>query len=702
MGKLIKWLTISVLVVAILVTVAALIFVNVFDPNDYKAEISALVKDKTGRELHIGEDIGLTLFPRLGVELRDVTLANPPGFDKGPFAHVDDARVSVRIVPLLSKRIEVDTITVDGLDLRLQRNRDGLANWDDLLGGKQASEQAGEESGNDAALIGALRVGGLDIRDLAIDYRDLRAGTHHTLALRRLSAGEIAPGRNVPLELEVSASSDRPAMEAGIEASGTLQLGDTLQRFTLPDLRARLRLSGDDLPKQGISADLSAALFYDNAAHSLRLDKLLLTRKDLKLSGELRGDGLDGSPRTQGHLSAAPFALRDLLAELGVALDTADPRALERAAIELDVEHSGTLTRIEDLKLQLDDSKMTGKASFGTGDKAPIRFDLKVDQLDLDRYLPPAKTASAPSAAQDGSPAPLALPLKRLRRLDLDGRLHIDRLRLRGLRMEKAVLALHASKGVIQLKPLAARLYGGSLRVDAAMNVRGKQPAFSLNQRLKRIDIGPLLKDATGETPLITGAASLFAKLQTRGLADADLRRHLNGNAGFSFSNGALHGFDLAAIIRQAQAALKGQRIELSGPQKTDFAEMKGSLRIRDGIARNDDLSLKSPLLRVRGKGKIDLPNERLDYLVTAKLVGSLKGQGGADIEKLKGVPIPVRIRGPFRDPSIQPDLESIVEEAAKRKLLDKVKEKAGGKLDEVLKKAGGSGLGDALQGLFK
>jgi AsmA protein len=119
--------------------------------------------------------------------------------------------------------------------------------------------------------------------------------------------------------------------------------------------------------------------------------------------------------------------------------------------------------------------------------------------------------------------------------------------------------------------------------------------------------------------------------------------------------------------------------------QKTDFSELSASFRIADGVARNDDLSAKSPLLRLAGAGDIDIGNERLDYLLKASVVATSKGQGGGELDSLKGLTIPVRLTGPFEKPDWKIELAGLAGEAAKAKVEEK-KEELKQKVDDKLK----------------
>ncbi|HVS26087.1 MAG TPA: AsmA-like C-terminal region-containing protein, partial [Burkholderiales bacterium] len=129
--------------------------------------------------------------------------------------------------------------------------------------------------------------------------------------------------------------------------------------------------------------------------------------------------------------------------------------------------------------------------------------------------------------------------------------------------------------------------------------------------------------------------------------------------------------------------ALKGQQTQAADKsQKTDFSELKASFDIRNGVAHNDDLSMKSPLLRLSGSGDINIGEDRLNYLAKASIVESGKGQGGADISSLKGVTIPVRVSGPFKAPQYSLDFGAAATEVVKQKAEEAVK----GKLQEKLK----------------
>jgi len=141
---------------------------------------------------------------------------------------------------------------------------------------------------------------------------------------------------------------------------------------------------------------------------------------------------------------------------------------------------------------------------------------------------------------------------------------------------------------------------------------------------------------------------------------------------------------------------LKGEhRQQDDKSQKTDFSEMSGTFAIKNGIAHNSDLSIKSPLLRVGGEGDINIGEDSLNYLVRASIVGTSKGQGGRELDELKGLTVPVKVSGPMDSPAYAIDFNSMVTDVAKQK----VEERLTSELNKRLGVGGAAAAGAAAGG---
>ncbi len=716
MGKLLKWLG-GILVLVLVVAIGALFLI---DPNDYRDEIAGAVHRQTGREFAIEGDIRLSLFPWVGVELESVRLGNAAGFGTDPFLYAGAVQVRVRLLPLLHKQVEMSRVVLNGLRLNLARDAQGHTNWDDLVqrfsspsqqsATARAPAPAAAPSGSPLGALAGLSLGGISVQDAAIRWDDAQAGQRLQLKPVNLELGALAPGQAVPVKFQLGLQSSQPPAELDLRGHGQVRIAASLDRLDIAPFGLHLTATGKGVPGGKLSADLDSRARLDLARDRLALENLQLSALGLKLALVGTAEGLRSAPRFNGSLKLDPFSPRTLLGRLGVELPPmADAKALGKAALDTRVVATPHDLALDGLTLTLDDSHLGGQVKVLAFKGPVVRYGLMLDGIDVDRYLPPpAKDGGkggGTAAAGSGGATPAtaaaggsqALPLDLLRALDVAGTLKIGRLKVAGVRSQDLVLTLKAAKGRIRLHPARASLYQGSYQGDLRLDVRGKQPRFQTDERLQGVQAGPLLQDLLGQDRL-QGKADVSVRLSGRSLDPVAVRPTLNGKLAFRFADGAIEGVDIARLIREAQARIKGRSLPpANGPVQTDFTELSGTATITRGILVNKDLAGKSPLLRVSGHGRVDLPGEKLDYLLTTRIVGTLQGQGGKDLAQLKGLAIPVRIWGDFSAPRYQVRLEKVLGQAVKAKAKRKVQQK----LQQKLQKKLGTDLGNKLKGLF-
>lgn len=713
------------LVIVVLLVVAAIALPLLFDPEAFKSRLTGLVREKTGRELVIGGDIDLSVFPWLAVEVEDVRLGNAPGFGDRPFAAVREVKVGVKLLPLLRKEVEVSSVKLEGLALHLARNRAGIANWADLAGegaARGATEKgaAGAAGPSPAAApLAALRVGGVQIEDATIDWDDARSGVRYGIEDLDLEIGQVEPDRPFDIRLHGRVTSTRPAMEGTVKLEGRMQIDAGLMQIEVAGLSLDTEFSGKDLPGERLDASLALAGRLDRGAGTLSVPRLSLAVLDLRFNGDIEGKGLNGgSPQFSGHVEADEFVPREVLTKLGIELPpTSDATVLGKADFEAGFSATPTSLALDPLKLRFDDTVVEGNLRVPAFEGPTVRYRLAVDAIDVDRYLPPRQEEAGKAggkdeetkATGDGKAAPPAtpgqaaagaanaLPLEPLRRLDLDGTLTIGELKAFGLRSRNVTLTTKASKGRLRLHPATAELYEGRYAGDIRLDVRGREPVFAMDEQVTGIQAGPLLEDLTGKAAM-TGRGDVKVKLSGRGVDPERIKPTLDGNLSIAFRDGAIAGINIPRMIREARARIRGETLPPSDePNQTDFASLTATAVVKEGVLLNNDLSLQSPLLRVAGKGKVDLPRDWIDYLLTVKLVGTLEGAGGRSMEELKGVPIPVRIKGPLQSPGFNVELDKVLKKAVEKKVKKKVEEKLKKKLGDKLP----GPLGDQLKGIF-
>ncbi len=712
MKKLFKILAIAVVVVVVLIGGAAVVLPMLVDPQDIKAELSTKVKEQTGRDLNIPGEVGLSVFPWLGVKLGVVELGNAKGFSDAHFARIEKVNVRVKIMPLLSSRLEMDTVTLHGLSLNLERDKNGHTNWDDLAGKGKAEGSADSGHSDSGEAMGALAIGGLDIRNANLSFKDVQAGQAFAIKNLSMKTGPVRSGEPLDIDLGFDLNSANPPITGQVTGSAQVDVNPDAQQVKLSELKIDADLKGKTLPGGEAKVSLQAQAMFDGKKQQLNVSELLLSALDLKVSGALTASELDKGGQLAGQLEVAEFNPRTLLKALGQPeLEMADAKALTRLSLKTSLSGNNKSVSLKPLTVKLDESTLNGELRVVDIQRAALRFALALDQIDVDRYLPPPKEGEGAKAATPGAAAGKAgeLPLETLRGLDVDGTFKVGKLKVAKLNISDASVHLKANKGLIQMNPITANLYEGGYTGNIALDARKDKPKLSLDEKLAKVQIGPLLKDLQGEDKL-TGTANLSAKLTAVGTTEDAVKRTLNGNMAFQFLDGSINGVNLAEMIRSAKASiLGGKSAATSGPQKTDFAEITGTAKVKNGLVMNPDLSAKSPLLRLSGKGQASLPAETIDYKATATVVASSQGQGGKDLQDLAGVPIPVHITGTFTDPKYGLDMAALGQALVGSKVKDLVKsptavidgaKNLGGGVLDGAKKAGG-GIGGALKGLL-
>lgn len=704
-----KWIKRSLVAITVLLVVlvilAGVVLITV-DPNDYKDEISAAVEQRTGRNLEIRGDIGLSLFPRLGLELGETTLANAEGFAGDHFARVRQVDVSVALLPLLRRELEVQQVRLEGLDLNLARDADGRGNWEDLTAASAAEEAPQEETPSPEAgepvppALRGLDIAGVIVRDARVSWRDAQAGTEMRIDPFDLTLGHLRMGEEAPLETSLRLHMAEPGLDARLETQGLLMLDPSGQRYALRQMVTRMDARGEALPAP-VEARLEADLVADLASGLAKVERLNLNALETHWTGLVEVTGLNGTPRVQGELRSSRFNPRKVLAALEMEPpETADPEVLTQAALDLAFGMQGERVNVDQLLMTLDQSTLSGRMGLQGFAQPAVTFAIDLDRIDLDRYLPPTPEGesgdhggSGTGDGKTGSGAwpdtPIALPMDTLRGLDLDGTFQVDDFRVSGLQMQGVSLKVKARDGRLDVESIRGNLYDGSLEGRLGLDVRQDTPAYSAGAALSSVRIGPLLDDLTGDGKL-TGTGDVNLSLSTRGDSVRALVSALDGKGDLRFRDGAVQGINIAQVIRRAEARLRGRDLEEDAPRQTDFTELTGSFSIDDGLVRNDDLQAASPLLRVRGQGEVDLPPRRLDYRVDTSLVATLEGQGGRPLDSLRNLNLPITVQGTFDDPRIGLDLESVLKarveqeaEQARQEVEQRAREEADAVLQE-------------------
>ncbi len=660
-----------------------------FDGESLKGELSRAVLEQKQRKLDIAGKLELSVWPGIGIRLGRLTLSERGSRDE--FLALESARVEVAVMPLLSKQVKVQRIEVEGLKATLVKQKDGTLNVADLLGsdaGKHDGKEPAKGSGAGTAPL-QLDIAGIRVANAQLTWRDEKSGSSTALSNLDFATGRIqADGGNKTLTIDAlsfaaKGKSGADAFELKVEAP---RLALSPEKSGGESLSLAATLTGS-----GRNATLKLLLSgVEGNARALKVGKLAL---DL--------DARSGETAIKAHLDSAVTANAEAqtvaLEKIAGSIDLAHPQMPMK---QLKLPLAGNLradlaqqTLALELSTGFDESKIAARLNIAKFAPLALGFDLDIDQLNVDKYLPPAPAKATDKAGKAGESADGGkLDFAALKGLDVHGAIRIGSLQVSKLKLAKLNAKINIAGGRLEVAPLTLNLYegsaSGSLSLDAAGN------AVTLRQNLAGISINPLLQDLAGKD-LVAGHGSVVLDVGSRGDSVAAMKQALGGTASVSLKDGAIKGINLAQSLRDLKAKLgagEDATQQARTGDKTDFSELTASLKIANGVAHNDDLAMKSPFLRLSGAGDIDIGAGRMNYLAKASVVASSTGQGGQGLDQLKGLTVPVRVTGPFENLAYKIEFGSLVSDAAKARVEEK-KQEIKGKIEDKAR--------DKLKGLF-
>ncbi|GLH31006.1 cell envelope biogenesis protein AsmA [Pseudomonas sp. BR1R-5] len=741
-----KLLGLGLLGLLLIIVALGFALTHLFDPNDYKDEIRQLARDKAHVELTLNGDIGWSLFPWLGLELHEASIAtlNKP---KEPFADLQMLGLSVRVLPLLRREVQMSDVRVEGLNLTLNRDEQGHGNWEDIgkplpaqtdptASAPAPAEQPGAPAEGSSERAVKLDIDSLTVNNARVHFSDAKTGQSYSAESIQLSTGPIHEGANIPLKASAFLSASQPNMKARTELAGELRFDRKLKRYNFEDMRLSGETSGEPLAGKTMTFAAQGQLLVDMAANVASWNGLKISANQLRALGELNLRDLDKTPQLSGGLSIAQFDLRTFLDGVGHPLPaTNDPAAFSKLELVTRLQGTPSSLALEDLAVKLDDSTFSGRVAVEDVAKQALRVQLKADKFDADRYMPAKSEAAkgATAARQNevkqqeasaiagagSSPLPNAptqvawsndklLPVDRLRTLDLQADLAFGSLTLDKLPISDAQLQANGQGGLITLQTLRGGLYDGSFEAKGTVDVRPAVPQIGVNTKINRVPVEHFIKaEDKDQAPPVKGLLTLTSDLTATGNSQKALVDTLNGNANFTINDGVLVNANLEQQLCQAIATLN--RKTLSGEPRgkdTPFEELRGSLVVRNGVASNPDLKARIPGLTVNGHGDLDLRVLGMDYNVGVIVEGDQRAMPDPACqvnERYVGVELPLRCRGPLElgAKACRLDQDGLGKVAAKlagNRLKDKIDEK----LDEKLGDKVSPELKDALKGLFK
>lgn len=380
-----------------------------------------MVSERVGLPATV-ESLRIGFFPSPSFEIGDLAIAQPPGYGDEPFLSVGRLRLELPWGSVFGGS-RLHAVDVSNATARLAVGADGTANWS-KIGGAPAGDAAPATEAVADWFLGAL-----DVDHGIVDYRDATAGSHWQLAAIAVTARDVAPAAEFPIEISLGGIFGANTLHFAVK--GHARLDPAADRYEATTLDVRGWLGGEPLPLAG--AELTGFLAraaYDAASGVATLDAGRFNFGGVPGTFEGRLDVDEPALVADLKVATEPFAPRAPAVTFGRPLPvTTDPAAFESLQVALEAHLADGVLALDPVSGRLDDTNFEGQA-------IPARrfIRAKLDRIDLNRYVPPAaKTASQKKLTLEELVAGLA-------EFDLDAEIRIGEAKIAGATMREAVI----------------------------------------------------------------------------------------------------------------------------------------------------------------------------------------------------------------------------------------------------------------------
>ncbi|KZX00600.1 membrane assembly protein AsmA [Pseudoalteromonas luteoviolacea] len=632
----------------VVLIVALLILAPLLIPTEtIVSQITSQVEKTTGRTLTISGDSELSVFPELNITLNQVEFANMPTGSQPNMLTMEKLAVHIPWLSLLSGEFKLERFVINNPQVLLEVDTKGQPNWQLFPTAPEADKPPGEsEQQSGATQLPAgfdISLGEVAIYGGSVTYKDAQTNTEKKV--NDLDLSVMLPSLYQPLTIHGAISYHA-------------------QRF-------ELELAVDDPAK---------AIQSEGFKFSKKLRNELV---NLDFNGEI----VEQAKRFKGELMVSGDSVKALTTWQSISLDAKD-NAFNQFKINGAMQFADSVFTLSRFSAELDALKIEGSASVHLKERMSVSADVDLGMLDLNPYLPePVKVAEEVPTEQENTPAqPIVwddteIDLSALNQFDANLKVRSTGLKARKITLGENQLSVQLDQGKARFSLDKFKAYKGSGRGAIAVNAATKPYVIETNFALKAINAEPLLTDAV-DFDKVLGKGSINWNLTTLGVSQKQFVSQLGGKLAFEFKDGGVKGVNLAEMVRKGQEMLKGNFSGLSEginadfdpEQKTDFSALTGSFSFNQGVGKNNDLLLASPLIRVTGSGTVDLPKTFVDYRLVTGIVDTIEGQSSHDTST--GFKVPARIKGPFHQVETSLDFSSAAKDKAKDTIKDKLKDK--------------------------
>lgn len=323
----------------------------------------------------------------------------------------------------------------------------------------------------------------------------------------------------------------------------------------------------------------------------------------------------------------------------------------------------GGSVALTNVNVELDGNAAEGVMTFANNGRQTVQATLAAGNLDFTPYISTVRLLA--SGARDWNRQ--LFDLNALSATDLDMRLSAARVTVGPTRLGRTAFGANLRNGALALSVGEAQMYGGIAK--GSLGIARSDTIADVRAQFQLTDVD--LQAAAGElfgVNRLSGRGNLSVSLVASGSSPFGLASSLDGTATLTGHDGAISGFNVEQLLKRLE------RRPLSGAGNfrqgsTPYDSINISVRFADGIATADDVRVESPTSRLKLTGTASVPAREYDLKGIASLISASSGNPGFEL--------PFVVQGPWDDPLIFPDPESLIRRSpATEPLLDAVRDK--------------------------
>lgn len=359
---------------------------------------------------------------------------------------------------------------------------------------------------------------------------------------------------------------------------------------------------------------LNANAKIDIANQTLSLNDVNVNGWGLNVKANLGIEAIEDNLKYSGELHVANFDLRQFMQQAKLkAPKTSDASVFKKVGLQTIFRGSTDSMELNSISATLDDTELTGNFSLKNFATPTVNSLMKINIINLDRYIPPPTEAEGKALTKDMVADDTSLPFDKLKQFKIKSELQIDDLTISKLHLNNIKLGIDINDGLVSLNPIKADLYSGQHQGNIQLDTRKRPPKLSADIQVKGIEIAQLLADQTqSEAIKLSGITNINANLSAEGIGLSKFKDSVSGQASVIVNQGMFDLFSVGKIMRKLKTIIKGTN-------NTQFSQLEANFDIHKGIIKNDDFLLSAPSFEITGgiNGRttlLDMHKQSINY----------------------------------------------------------------------------------------